>query len=172
MLQIYKPNKNNTGSASSWSFNSKQESVFAQLIKQTSWIAEKHIGSFKGGAKMTVQFNLTEIGALLDVLNRQVEYGTFHRNGETSTSIKFYPYKRKDSDVIVGYGLSLKRGELSMAIGFTFAEAEVLKEFLKFALEHIFSAKYAESKKIAKEAQEKREQAEKPAEPTENNEIL
>ena len=46
MISFYKPNSKNTGTACSFSVNSKDNSVWGSLIKQSSWNDAKKIGSF------------------------------------------------------------------------------------------------------------------------------
>ena len=47
-IQFYKPNKNNTGHACSFSQSDKDKTIFATLLKQSGWDANKKIGVFYG----------------------------------------------------------------------------------------------------------------------------
>lgn len=168
-LQFYKPQKNGKGSASSWSVNSKEKSVFVQIVKQSGDFGSDH--PFKDGEKATVQLSLVEIGHLLNVLNRAVEYKTVHQSEKYSTNIGFSPYIKDGNHL--GYGFSIgrqekgKEGFQSFMLGYNFGEAETLKHWLEFALEHIFTAIYSLDKKAGEEYAKKKQNA-APEPPKEN----
>lgn len=170
MLQFYKPNKSVKGSAASFSLNSKKGSVFVQIIKQTGYDEAKRLGSFKDGKQVSIQLNQIEIGAIIDVLEHQTEFKTVHKTEKFTTGINFTPYIKDGKQL--GYGLSVNRSEGenkdSWLIGFNFHEAVVVREWLKFALEHIFTADYSADKKKAEEYLKKNEgkQEQKREEPT------
>lgn len=175
MPSFYKPNKKVTGCAANFSFNSKEGALFTNLIRQVSYDDSRHIGSFSGGDKIVIKSGVTEIGAFLDVLNRNVEYSTVHTTKDTTVSIKFSPYIT-DEKVQKGYGLSIfkktKEGkEQRFLIGFTFAEASVLKSYFDFVLRHIFSAEYAQEKKDFKDRQDSKSKVNTVSKPEEVEEI-
>lgn len=153
-MQIYKANKSNKGCACSLSFNSKDGVLFIQLIKQVSYNEERHIGSFSGGEKITIKSSITEIGNILDVLTRNVDYSTVHQSPNASTQIWFAPYNVEVNGVKEqrGYGLRISQKtkdgqELKFLMPFNFGEAATLRVYLNFVLNHIFAAEYAESKR-------------------------
>lgn len=134
-MQIYKPNAKMSGSACSLNYNNYSESLYIEMIKQASWDDTKKRGTFDKENKLLAKFNPNEIGAMLDVLNRNTEWKIFHNSDKGSTSGSFSPYKNQ-SNVQMGYSLSLYQKDAndanntrSVRIGFTFAEAEVLKQF-------------------------------------------
>lgn len=162
-MQLYKASKSNRGCACSMSFNSKEGSLFIQLIKQVSYNEERHIGSFAGGEKIVIKSTIFEIGSFLDVLRRNVEYSTVHKSKDATTQIWFAPYFVGEGDQKTqrGYGLRVTKKttdnkEVKFLMPFNFGEAEVLKSYLDFVLRHIFSAEYAEEKKRFKERQSKK----------------
>lgn len=157
-MQFYKSNKSIKGCGASFSFNSKDEALFISLIKQSGYDEARHIGQFQG-AKVVVKSGITEIGALLDVLNRNVPYSTVHTTKDSKVQIWFEPYIIGEGDAKVqkGYGLKIKKDEESFLMPFNFSEAQVLKEYFSFVLRHIFSAQYAEAKKAYKEKVEKQD---------------
>lgn len=179
-MQIYKANKSNRGCAMSLSFNSKEGCLFIQLIKQVSYNEERHIGSFSGGEKITIKSSVTEIGAFLDVFNRNVEYSTVHagQNGDT-TQIWLAPYLTGDGEQKVqkGFGLRISRKsqngeEAKFLMPINFSEAASIKVYLDFALRHIFSAEYAEEKRAFKEKLDKKtEQVVSPPESSSEEDI-
>jgi hypothetical protein len=48
MLQFYKPNPRNTGSACSFSYNKNDKALWVNFIKQSSWNGQTKSGTFKG----------------------------------------------------------------------------------------------------------------------------
>jgi hypothetical protein len=88
-----------------------------------------------------------EIGSFLRAIRELKEIKLYHQTTEKKTSINFKPYALKGSDDYVGFGLSIIQGDAKYSIPFTFEESYVLEEYLKFVLNHIFSATYAEDKK-------------------------
>lgn len=176
-LQFYKANRAVSGSALGITFNSKEQAVFFECIKQTGWDEGTKNGSFKGGDKANVKFSLFEVGGLIDVIETVLatsvasdkatlvparrEFKGYHSNAKGSTQITFKEYKRGTD--LVGLSLSVKKTvtegkvETSFVMGFSFAEAVTLREYLKFTLEHAFSALYAEDKERAKAYAKKKE---------------
>lgn len=161
-MQIYKANKSNKGAACSISFNSKEGSLFIQLIKQTGYDEARHLGSFSGGEKVTIKSNITEVGNFLNVLNNNVEYSTVHKSKDATTQIWLAPYivGEGENKVQKGFGLRVSKktndgNESKFLMPFNFGEAQTLKVYLDFFLRHVFSAEYAEQKKQFKDRQEK-----------------
>jgi hypothetical protein len=179
MLQFYKPNRGNTGAACSFSFNSKEQCLFVEFVKQTGWNESERTGSFKGGEKANAKFSLTEIGGLLLTCEKLIEFSTFHKSAKNNSQIHFAPfYEKTEGDQrgkLRGLGLRITRTNLedssdkqTFSIGLAPSEFTVLREFLKFSLDHIFSALYAEDKKRRQEffdrkQKEEDEQAAAPA---------
>jgi hypothetical protein len=189
-LQFYKPNSRNAGVALGITFNSKDAAVYLEFIKQNGWNNETKNGVFKGGEKGNVKLSLPEVGGFIDtietvlspILHTVVEEGKkptvikpqsrnfsgYHTVNNNSTKIAFLPYTDKGTGELKGLSLSVKKtttGEnpvdLSFLIGFTFAEAVLLREYLKFALEHVFSAIYSADKKQAEDYKKKKDAAAK-----------
>lgn len=193
-MQLYKPNKSIKGSALSVSFVAKvdkeglkgDKSFYFQLIQQTGWNDDTGNGTFKDGKKITVKFAPHEIAGIIaaiksnqkleDVMN--VKY-VYHDGQDSSSTIYFGPHFKKiqqgdkwvDSDIQVGFSLRVvkksKKDENDkdqIAIGFTFAETELLSSYLQDGLTHIFNAWYAESmgvrtKSVKKDDKSKQEPA-------------
>lgn len=176
-LIFYKPNKNNTGSACQWSFNSKgdDKAVYLELFKQTGWDETTENGKFSGGEKLNLKFSYTkEVGGLIRVLeniqkvvldsdgktnsNPGQKATFFHTSPKGTRSIDFVKTEWKGN---VLYGLTVRSKDENGAasqfrISFDADEAVVLKEWLKFALTHIFSGVYSEDKKRYEEGKDKK----------------
>lgn len=150
-LQFYKPTPSNTGFASAISFNSKENCIYIQFIKQVSYDAQRRIGSFKGGKRNNFKFSLNEVGAMIYAIENTTKCSFFHSSKDATSAINFGPYALKDTQEIKGFSLMITKtiGEEKdiCKIGFTFGEVTLLREYLKFCLDHCFSAIYSSDKK-------------------------
>lgn len=163
-IQFYKPTQKVTGSACSFSFNSKDECLYIQLVKQVGYDPAKRLGSFNGGEKVNLKFSMTEIGGMIDALERNVPFSAFH-SSEARTGINFDPYIDKVSNLQKGFSLRINQtsgdNKISFALGFTFPEMVQIREYLKFVLEHCFSANYSADKKAYLDKVKKKEESAK-----------
>jgi hypothetical protein len=160
MISFYKPNSKNTGTACSFSVNSKDNSVWGSLIKQSSWNDAKKIGSFSENQNnpsksVKVKFSLTEAAGLLDALERNTEFSAYHTSEKQITKIKLAPYIRDEKQVGFSYSVNKEdkqnvENKQSYLIGFYFNEARLLKEFLTYSLNSVFEAQRIEAIKKAK----------------------
>jgi hypothetical protein len=160
MISFYKPNSKNTGTACSFSVNSKDNSVWGSLIKQSSWNEAKKIGSFSENQNnpnksVKVKFSLTEAAGLLDALERNVEFSAYHTSEKQITKIKLAPYIRDEKQVGFSYSVNKEdkqnvENKQSYLIGFYFNEARLLKEFLTYSLNSVFETQRIEAIKKAK----------------------
>jgi hypothetical protein len=166
MIQIYKPTPRNTGTACSFSFNNLDGNFYLNLIKQASWNDQKKIGSFSENAqnpekKVVVKLSKIEVCGILDALDNNRTTDFFHNSENQKLGIKFSPYIRDDKQV--GYSLNVIKNSktqttqpaVSFLIGFTFAEARMVTEYIKFGLSHIFSTERSEEIKKLKNAKSK-----------------
>jgi hypothetical protein len=166
MIQIYKPTPRNTGTACSFSFNNLDGNFYLNLIKQASWNDQKKIGSFSENAqnpekKVVVKLSKIEACGILDALENNRTADFFHNSENQKLGIKFSPYIREDKQI--GYSLNVIKNSkmqtaqpaISFLIGFTFAEARLVAEYIKFGLGHIFSTERSEEIKKLKNAKSK-----------------
>lgn len=163
-MQLFKPNAKGQGHAVGISFNSKDGKIFFKFIKQTGWDEKTKRGKFQGGQMFNITFNATEVGGILNCIERGSTDKLFHSSGKGDTSIEWAPLVNKATNVKNGVtvsvnprGQEVKEGEKPLQFGFWFnnAEARLLKEYLQFALDHIFTAEYSAEKKKFQEAQSK-----------------
>lgn len=152
MIQLFKSNKSVTGHAATFSVNSKEGSLYIQIIKQTGYNAERHLGSFKGGEKLNVKFNMWEVGSIVDALVRNATYKTVHKSQNKTTSVSVGPYFAPDDDKkILGYSFSFsyKEGDepKRFSISLNSGEKVVILEYFRFMLSKSFAASYAEQKR-------------------------
>jgi Whirly transcription factor len=152
MIQFYKPNSKNTGSACSFWLSPKDNRFYGCIIKQDSWNAAKRTGSFSQNTenpdkKVIVKFSDVEIGGILDAIDNNRGFSAYHDGATTqfSTSIKFESYIREGKQV--GYSFMVTKSSKedstkknSFVIGLSFAEARILKENLIFLLAKSFAS--------------------------------
>ena len=181
MIQFYKPNAKNTGSACSFSYNKKDKALWVNFIRQASWNAESKTGTFKGATpdkKASSKFSVTELAGLVHAIETNGEYGNFHGNKERNTTFKFSPYIREGNQV--GYSFSLNQNnsqenlKKSFIIGFTFAEGRMLKEYALTVLKNYFTEEidtnqYNNSNQQAPKSQQKTEEKVENTAPTQDN---
>lgn len=159
MISFYKPNSKNTGTACSFSVNSKDGSVWSSLIKQSSWNEGTKTGSFSDNKdnpqkSARVKFSLTEAAGLLEALDKNVEFSAYHSSDKQVTKIKFSPYVKDDKQVGFSYSVNKEskdniENKQSFLLGFYFNEARLLREFLVHALSSVFKTQEIEAiKKI------------------------
>ena len=136
------------------------------MIKQASWNDQKKIGSFSENAqnpekKVVVKLSKIEVCGILDALDHNRTADFFHNSENQKLGIKFSPYIREDKQV--GYSLNVIKNSktqttqpaVSFLIGFTFAEARLVAEYIKFGLGHIFSTERSEEIKKLKNIKSK-----------------
>lgn len=166
MISFYKPNSKNNGTACSFSVNTKDESIWCSLIKQSSWNEKTKTGSFidnkdnpQKSAK--VKFSLVEVAGLLESLEKNVEFSAYHSSDKQITKIKLLPYVREEKQVGFSFSVNKENKEnsenkQSFLIGFYFNEARLLKEFLLYTLQATFDSQRVELiKKIKNNIKEK-----------------
>lgn len=159
MLPFFKPTKSVKGSLANFSFNSKgdKKGLFIEMVKQTGWNVQNSTGSFKDGDKVNIKLSLIEAAAIMRAIEQNTsasEKGFYHSSAKGSATISFTPYFRDTKQV--GFSLAISKQEgtsdrKNFVIGFDFNEAYLIKEFLRFSLDHIFSGMYSDEVKAAKQ---------------------
>lgn len=154
MITYYKPNSKNTGTACSFSVNSKDGSIWSSLIKQNSWDESKKIGSFSGNQNnpsksVKIKFSLNEAAGILDAIERSTEFSAYHTSEKQTTQIKFAPYIKDEKQVGFSYMVSKSdkqnsENKQSYLIGLYFSEARLLRQFLSYALDSVFDSQRIE----------------------------
>lgn len=156
MIQFYKPNQKVTGTAGSF-WSNYDGSVMASLIKQAAPIGKNPFASNKDNPEKRVITKLspTEASGIMDSIETGREWSGFHNSENQVLQLKFGPY---ESGKNKGFSFSIYRqdkadsqNKKSFALGFTFAEARYLKEFLIYALRKCFEREHEEFKKKQKE---------------------
>ena len=129
MLQFYKPNSKNTGSACSFSYNKQDKALYVSFVRQASWNSQTKTGSFKGSGldkKASSKVSSTELAGLVHSLEANTEYNAFHGNTDKNTTFKLAPYSKDGSQV--GYSFALNQRDnpnnvkKSFIIGLNFAD--------------------------------------------------
>jgi hypothetical protein len=165
-IQFYKPNKSNKGFAASFQDSYQNDCAFVTIIKQSGWDDAKHIGSFAASrddatANTTIKINDVEIAAILDCIERNRAFTTFH-DSYSPKSVSFVPWISKtpveegQKPEQRGFSFSITIGNKedssyknSFYIGFSFAEARLIREFLVNTLNSHFNVSRQEAQKNA-----------------------
>jgi hypothetical protein len=167
MISFYKPNSKNTGTACSFSVNSKEGSIWSSLIKQSSWNEGTKTGSFSANKdnpqkSAKIKFSITEAAGLLETLDKNIEFSAYHSSDKQITKIKLSPYIKDDKQVGFSYSVNKESKEnienkQSFLLGFYFSEARLLKEFLAHSLQSIFRTQEVEAIKKFKNSKPNQE---------------
>ena len=167
MISFYKPNSKNTGTACSFSVNSKEGSIWSSLIKQSSWNEGTKTGSFSANKdnpqkSAKIKFSITEAAGLLETLDKNIEFSAYHSSDKQITKIKLSPYIKDDKQVGFSYSVNKESKEnienkQSFLLGFYFSEARLLKEFLTHSLQSIFRTQEVEAIKKFKNSKPNQE---------------
>ena len=164
MISFYKPNSKNTGTACSFSVNSKDGSIWSSLIKQSAWNEGTKTGSFSDNRdnpqkSAKIKFSITETAGLIDALERNTEFSAYHSSDKQITKIKLSPYIRDDKQVGFSYSVNKENkdnieNKQSYLIGFYFNEARLLREFLIHSLHSVFKSQELENIKKYKNSKQ------------------
>ncbi len=151
MNQFYSPNANNTGAALFASFNSKEGVCYWKFLQQTGWDTGTKKGSFKDGKYINFKLSQDEVGAVIEAIRNKGQTSFYHQfdGAVTTGSFNYYSIEPKvaGGKAKVGFGLKVKKDNMELKVGFTLGSAERFMEFLRFSLDHIFSAEYSAEKK-------------------------
>ncbi len=160
-LQLYRPNKDNTGSALSFNFGAAKTgevSLYLQAVKQASWNAQTETGSFRENAenpekKMNVKFSDWEVGGLIAAFRNVDRFSAYHTNDRaksntTVTVSPLIPNKVRDpkgnfvdnvNKVQRGFSIVLNRDKtLEFKVAVSFGEAATIVEYLSAGLREKF----------------------------------
>ena len=156
---FFAPNKAVTGGVAYVSFNSKDANVYIKLAKQINNNPDKK--NFDLANAINVKFSADEAAGMVRAIRTGGAFDFFHQFGDypaTSGSLSFYSIDgAAGKPPTTGFGLKVKKENQEYKVGFTEDSAERLKLYLEFALDHIFTADYAEDKAKAAEYLAKKE---------------
>ena len=122
MLQFYKPNAKNTGSACSFSYNKKDKALWVNFVKQASWNDSSKTGTFKGSGpdkKANSKFSVTDLAGLVHAIETNSEFSNFHGTKERNTTFKFSPYVRDGNQVGFSFSLNQNNSQENIKKSFT-----------------------------------------------------
>tara|TARA_B100000405_G_scaffold302831_1_gene267281 strand:- start:1680 stop:2228 length:549 start_codon:yes stop_codon:yes gene_type:complete len=161
-IQIYKPNKSNTGFGFSFSMGidkkSQEPVLFVNGIAQYSWnngVGTFHQNSENPDKTISVKFNEFECGAIIACMKGRYEWSTFHQNKENKTTIKFTPWDKsvkiqkfnpskktydESTQVIPAFGMTItKNGNQTFKLSLEPGECECISSFLKVLLSKLYN---------------------------------
>lgn len=151
--------------AAEWSFNSKDASVYLKMAPQIAYHADRRAkGEYNWKEAVVIKLDTNEVGGIIRALRTDGEFSFIHdfEGNKTTGSVKYFTTAKGTK----GFGLSIKRGDKEVKCPIPVGGGEFLLEYLRFALDHIFSADYAADKKFFEALAAKKEKtAEKSPEP-------
>ncbi len=170
-LQIYKPNKSNSGFAFSFYIGADHKSgepvLYVSAIAQHSWDFDKRIGSFSENKEIpekniSVKFNEFECGAIVNCLKNRFEYNTFHKFEDNKTTIKFSPWDKaskiqkfnptkkayeENTQILPAFGITItKNGNYTFKLPLEPGEVECLGVFIESILRRIYNHRIEKSR--------------------------
>jgi len=104
-INIYKPNKSNSGFAFSFSKGKDKRTeepiLYIKALAQYSWNESKRLGSFSENKNVpekniNLKFNEFECGEIISCFKKRHYYDSFHKFESNKTSIKFSPWDKKN----------------------------------------------------------------------------
>ena len=158
-IHLYHPTKSVKGFACSFWYSDRDGSLFATLIKQSGWDDKNQNGIFKGSLddpnkKVNIKLSDVEACAILDCIERNRPFSTFHAFDEAPKAISFVPWMNQpiaDDDgnrpapTQQGFSFSISvtnpkdaANKNSFYIGLKYAEARLVREFLIYYLHNSF----------------------------------
>ena len=163
-LQLYKPNKYNSGFGFSFSMghdkNSGEPILFVSAIMQYSWDDKARRGTFIKNKEdpeknITLKFNEFECGSIINAVKNRFAYDTFHQFEGKKTTIKFTPWDKESKvskfdaktksykeeiQILPNFGLTIiKNGSSTFKCSLEAGEAECLSRFLETILTRIYN---------------------------------
>lgn len=154
------------GTASHWGVNSKENRLYLTLKKQDSWDEERNVGTFQG-AHCSIALSVEEIGKLINFFesggSEPIELIRSYQNSFSKLELSKKTFLKNDVNVI-NFLLKIEKsddGFEKWITAFNVDKAAVIKRYLYFSLEHIFTAIYSDDKKKAIERKKNREEEEK-----------
>jgi len=155
-LAFFKPNTKVTGHLCSFKYSQLDNSFMAELVKQSSWNAETHQGSFAGkdpSKKVSVKLSETEVGQILACIKKNIDVcgskSWYHSSKNQITRLKFEPWFQMSkngnewvkSGPQLGYAFKVQKEskedssqKSNFQITLDYGEAEILLSYLEVAL--------------------------------------
>jgi hypothetical protein len=151
-IHFYHPNKAVKGFAASFWYSDRDDTIFATILRQSGWDDKAQNGIFKGSiddpnGKVNIKLSYVEIAAFLDCIERNRPFKGFHDHDQTPKAITFAPWlDAANNNTPKGYSFSItvtnkqdSSQKNAFYIGFTFAEARLIREFFVYTLHSHFN---------------------------------
>lgn len=159
MISLFKPNKSQTGTLINFNFVSSRKEknkagLYLKIVRQCGPIG----GSPFAGSKhiCVIKFNELELAAILNAIERRTKWSTVHKNDKSSRSITFGTLYKKDEEgnptkEVSGFSFNTSVGETKFNFSLNLNESVLVREFLKFTINHLFDGLYSAEKARMKE---------------------
>ena len=155
MINFYKPNSKNSGSAFGFRIGiqgkTDEPCLYMTAVQQSSWDSNKKKGSFSGNSKnpeksASVKFNESELGGFIFAIENYDKFNAFHSYDDNSTSISLSPYTKKDGAKAFSFSVT-RNSSIKFGMGLEMSEAQLLSEYFKYVLRELFQYRTDSSRK-------------------------
>jgi len=146
MINFYKPNSKNSGSAFGFRIGvqgkTQEPCLYMTAVQQHSWDSNKKKGSFSANSKnpeksASVKFNESELGGFIFAIENYDKFNAFHSYDDNSTSISLSPYTKKDGTKAFSFSVT-RNSSIKFGMGLEMSEAQLLSEYFKYILKELF----------------------------------
>jgi len=144
MIQFYKLNAKNSGGGCSFYYNERDDSFFAELLKQATWDAAKRRGTCDKDKKITIKLSPQEIADMIYAIESSGSSKGYHK----STKVTTFSFNFSEKNDKSGFWFSAAQSPVDdstqkteISIPFFANEAFLLKMHLKHLLNQSFVAK-------------------------------
>lgn len=154
---FFSPKTNLNGGALFASFNSKDGSIFFKILKQVANNPDKK-NNFDGKNPINFKLSQDEAADIIRSVRTTSACSFYHKFKEdvTTANFKYYSVQGQNGQPNKsGYGLTVKKNDIEVKIGFTLGSAERLSLFLVNALNHIYDQEHRDDMKAAEEYRKK-----------------
>jgi hypothetical protein len=172
-LAFFKPNSKSTGHLCSFKYSKLDNSFMAELVKQSSWDAQRHQGSFAGkdpSKKVSVKLSEFEVGQILACIKKNIDVcggkAWYHASKNQITRIKFEPWFKMSNESgtwvkaggQLGYSFKVQKedredtsNKSNFQITLDYGESEALLSYLMVGLSDLNEARLERYSKKQKE---------------------
>lgn len=147
MIQFYHPTKDVRGTASSFWYSDRNDAAFATILKQSGWDEQNQNGVFKASVddptkKATIKLDWVELGGILDCIERNRPFTSFHDFDDKPKAISFQPrFDKTEPTKQIGFAFSItitdkqdSTKKESFYIAFRLPEARLIREYIIYLL--------------------------------------
>jgi len=166
-LAVFSPTKKVTGGCAFFKAG-KDGDVFLTVFPQKANNPSKK-DNFNMQAGITIKLNSDELGQFLRAVRTDGNVGLYHTTDTATTTVNFNYYSVDDGKR-QGFGLTVKRDNVTVKVGVPLGTAEKLAEFFRFVLRDHFIQVVEDDEKRNKEYLDKKNKTAKTVTKTQKSE--